>query len=160
MEDNAAMKCSIRNLVMVLTLAVVSAVSSGDEVERQMNVQQGPETVFDAAPEQIFPELAGSAATGQNGRVGNELVFWGYRLSDGREAYLVACAMLDQVDCLDRERRVCLTGSEVLARGTNQGIVRELSCRSIATVGAGDIRPGCSDTEAPHELAVSLLTCN
>lgn len=160
MEGDAAMKCSIRNLAMVFALAGLSAVSLSDEAERQMNVRQGPETVFDAAPEQIFTELAGATATGQNGRVGNELVFWGYRLGDGREAYLVACAMLDQVDCLERESRVCPAGSELLARGTSEGLVREVSCRSIATAGTGEIRPGCSDTEAPQELAVSLLTCN
>ena len=42
-------------------------------------MKQGPETVFDRPPAEILPALAGAKATGENGRVGPELVFWGYR---------------------------------------------------------------------------------
>jgi len=147
----------------IFGIAVIAAAipcsSSGEEPERQMNVEQGPESVFAEAPDQIFPELAGATATHENGRIGNELVFWGYRLEDASEVYLVACAMLDNIDCAAREDRVCLTESRVISRGTGQGLVREINCRSIATVAPGDIRPGCTDKEQSRALAVSLVTC-
>lgn len=153
----------MRNSLGIFGIAVIAAAipwsSSGQEPERQMNVEQGPESVFADAPDQIFAELADATATNENGRVGNELVFWEYRLADGREAYLVACAMVDDIDCAARERRVCLTESSVLARGTTPGLVREIKCRSIATVAPGDIRPGCTDRENSQALTVSLITC-
>ena len=146
-------------LLAVSVIAGAVSTASSQEPQRQMNVRQGPDSVFAEAPDQIFPELAGATPTDQNGRVGDEVVFWGYRLADGREAYLVACAMVRDVDCAARERRVCEDGSTVLARGTSPGLVRQVSCRSIATVGVGDIRPGCIDTEQTEELAVALMAC-
>jgi hypothetical protein len=145
--------------VIAAIAGAVPLLSSGEEAERQMNVQQGPDSVFAEAPSQIFPQLAGATATDENGRIGNELVFWGYRLADGREVYLVACAMVESIDCAARESRVCLTEAQVISRGTSQGLVREINCRSIATVAPGDIRPGCTDKEQSQELAVSLVTC-
>ncbi|HUF72847.1 MAG TPA: hypothetical protein VMR74_08115 [Gammaproteobacteria bacterium] len=154
------MKRPIRSFAVAAIAAAVSPATSGEELQRQMNVRQGPDSVFaQAAPGEIFPELAGATATGENGRVGNELVFWGYRLADGRDAYLVACAMIDAVDCAARENLVCEDGSTVLSRGTAPGLVRKVSCRSIATVGVGDTRPGCTDTEQTEELAVALMSC-
>jgi hypothetical protein len=61
-----------------------------DEHERQMNVRQGPDAVFDRPVGELLPILAGSRETGENGRVGNELVFWGFELADGRQAFLFA----------------------------------------------------------------------
>ena len=37
-----------------------------------MNVRQGPETVFEQPPAEIFPALVDANATGENGRVGSE----------------------------------------------------------------------------------------
>jgi hypothetical protein len=146
--------------ISLLAVAATSA-SSGwaEEPARQMNVRQGPDSVFAEPPGQIFPELVGATATNENGRIGNELVFWGYRLADGRDVFLVGCAIADNVDCGAREARVCQTDTQVMARGTSEGLVRELSCKSIATAGPGDIRPGCIDRERAQSLHVSLVTC-
>lgn len=154
------MKLAIEVLVVVAIAVAVSPLASGEEIERQMTVRQGPESVFSEAPAQIFAELAGAAATDQNGRVGNELVFWGYRLEDGREVFLIACAMIRDVNCAARENRVCENGSTVLSRSSSQGLVRQLRCTSVATVGVGDTRPGCTDTEKLLELALTLMNCH
>jgi len=153
------MKHPIRSLVFVGIAVIVSLPSLGQEARRQMNVLQGPDSVFAEALVQIFAELAGATATDENGRIGNELVFWSYQLTDDREVYLVACVMLDDVDCAERESRVCRTETRVISRSTSPGLVHELNCRSIATVGPGDIRPGCTDRERSQDLAVSLVTC-
>lgn len=153
------MRHSIRMMAAMAVAATASSAGLGEEAERQMNVRQGPASVFAEPPGQIFSELAGATATDENGRIGNELVFWGYRLADGREVYLVACAMIDTIDCAARESRVCQTESRVLSRGTSQGLVRQIECKSIATAAPGDIRPGCTDTERSQELAVALVTC-
>lgn len=153
------MRRSISVFAVLVIAAAGSSASLSEEVERQMNVRQGPDSVFSETPGQIFPELADATATDQNGRVGNELVFWGYRLADGREVYLVACAMIDEIDCAARESRVCETASRVLSRGASPGLVREINCKSIATAAPGDIRPGCTDTQQSQELAVTLMTC-
>ncbi len=140
-------------------LAWLPAGQAADEPERRMNVSQGPETVFAEPPGEIFAELADARATDENGRVGNELVFWGYRLADGRQAYLVACAMRDGVDCRAREGRVCPGVAQVLARTTNPGLVRNMRCSAVATAGAGDVNPGCAERESAEALDVSLLVC-
>ena len=64
---------------------------------------------------EILPELAGARATGVNGRVGNEFVFWGYQLDDGEQAWLYACALVDEVDCPQRRTEVCDEGFELLS---------------------------------------------
>ena len=76
------------NLTIVVILSVVFAVNnlhaeSRAIPERQMNVSQGPDSVFNTDVSEIMPRLKGATATNENGRVGNELVFWGYRLADG-----------------------------------------------------------------------------
>ena len=75
--------------------------------ERQMNVRQGPETVFDRPPAEILPALAGAKATGENGRVGSELVFWGYEQNDGRRVFFFACALRPDFDCATRVPAIC-----------------------------------------------------
>jgi hypothetical protein len=55
--------------------------------------------VFSEPIDTLLPELEGATATGENGRVGPELVFWGYRLGDGRPAFLFACAPREGVNC-------------------------------------------------------------
>lgn len=153
------MRLTIRLLAIAVAAAVSASSSWGNEPERQMNVRQGPDAVFAEPPDQIFSELAGATATNENGRIGNELVFWGYRLEDGRDVFLVGCAKTDNVDCAVREARVCQTETQVIARGTSDGLVRELNCKSIATVGPGDTHPGCTDQERSQSVHVSLVTC-
>jgi hypothetical protein len=142
------------------TLAVAASAVAADQATRQMSVDQGPDSVFSEPVDQVFSELRGAEATDENGRVGNELVFWGYRLADGRNVYLAACAMIENVDCEARKELVCPGAMQVIADKTQAGLVRRLHCESIAVVGVGDTRPGCSDTEALLELSVSLLQCD
>jgi hypothetical protein len=137
----------------------ILSAAAADRAKREMNVTQGPETIFPVPVEQIFPELEGATATGPNGRVGNELVFWEHRLRDGREAYLVACLISEEVDCAGREQKICPGPTVVLARTISPGRVREVKCTSIATVAPGDVLPGCTDRERSQELAVSLHQC-
>ena len=66
--------------ILALGILGLSFVARGaDELPaRTMGVTQGPETVFEQAPGDFIPELGGARPTGENGRVGYELVFWGY----------------------------------------------------------------------------------
>jgi len=146
-----------------LVAALLAAASSrAAEPERQTNMRQGPETVFDRPVSELFGELKGATATGDDGRVGNELVFWSYRLADGRSAYLYACAPTEGVDCAQRRLAVCPTGNAATLIRADEvsGKVRNLKCRSMAVAAAGDRRPGCKDSESESNLAIGLVQCN
>jgi hypothetical protein len=145
--------------ILLATFSLATDVAAGDDATREMSLREGPDSVFDVSVETLFPALEGAQATGRNGRVGNELVFWGYRLDDDRDVALVACAMLPDVDCTAREKKVCPGASELLARSTAQGLVRRRTCRAIALAAPGDVRPGCVDRNDRQELAISLLQC-
>jgi hypothetical protein len=144
---------------MMLSL-LASTLQAADTIERTMNVRQGPESVFDEPVTGLFAELDGARATGENGRVGYELVFWGYSLADRRNVFLFACAMLPDVDCEQRREAVCPTGGAVLARTQVVGKVRRLSCRSVSVDAPGTLRPGCVDTERDQPLDVGVVQCN
>lgn len=124
-----------------------------------MTVTGGPERVFDRPVADLLPELAGATATGENGRVGNELVFWGFRLADNRQANLFACALLENVDCESRLRAVCPAGGRELSRATQRGLIRELDCKAVSIVGTGDLTPNCEDRENTSDLLVGLMEC-
>lgn len=143
----------------IASLLVANVWTVAAPAEREMNVQQGPEAVFSVPVASIFPVLESAEATGQNGRVGDELVFWGYRLGDGREVELVACAEAADVDCAARERQVCASGMESLARTTAEGLVRRRHCTRVATVAPGELHPGCTDRDTHRDLVVSLVQC-
>ena len=99
-----------------------------------MNVRQGPDTVFDRPPADILPALAGAAATGENGRVGTELVFWGYRQPDGQRVFFFACAQRPGFDCAARVPAICPTSTTVLANGAQKPpaeLVREFLGRDF-----------------------------
>lgn len=149
----------LARLSAIAIVVMATGITVADEADREMNVQSGPETVFAVPVDAIFPELAAAEATNLNGRVGNELVFWGYRLADGRDVELVACATLRNVDCAEREARVCPGSIETLAQTTVAGLVRQRICRSVALAAPGDTRPGCHDRDSSEELAVSLIQC-
>jgi hypothetical protein len=127
--------------------------------ERTMNVRQGPETVFAQPVEQILPELVGARATDENGRVGGELVFWGYRLADGRPAFFFACAQLPDVDCGARVQLICPDRTTVLATSEASGAMLRRECRPVAFAAPGDTRPGCVDNVDTAPLQVGLVTC-
>jgi hypothetical protein len=127
--------------------------------ERQMNVRQGPETVFERPPAEIFLVLEGATVTGENGRVGSELVFWGYEQRDGRRVFLFACALAPDVDCATRVPAICPVTTTVLETREASGKTVQRSCRTIAVTGAGDARPGCDDRLENASLAVGLVSC-
>lgn len=127
---------------------------------RSMGVSKGPELVFDQPLESVMPALAGATPTGQNGRVGGELVFWSYRLQDGRDVLFHACAELPGVDCAARAQLVCPAGQPTtLHTGSISGEVRELQCRAIGQAAPGDLRPNCLDSEFSSELVLGLVSC-
>jgi hypothetical protein len=132
-----------------------------DYAKRTMGVTAGPELVFTRPVQQLLPVLNGARATSVNGRVGNELVFWGYQLENGDEAWLFACAPLDGVDCNARTRLICPAGNtRVVTQTSEDGMVRELDCQAVGQAGIGDLRPGCTDTQKLNPLLVGLAACN
>jgi hypothetical protein len=154
----------VLGLAVASLLGVVGATSAQEEPlppERRMDVTQKPDTVFTEPVERYVPELRGATPTNENGRVGGELVFWGYRLGDGRPVYMFACTPLGGVNCEERIQLICETRTEVLRTGTMEtGNVVRRSCRNVAFATPGDTRPGCNDnldTMAP--LTVGLVSC-
>jgi hypothetical protein len=124
-----------------------------------MGVRQGPETVFDQSVSQLLPELSGAIATKENGRVGNELVFWGYRLADGGRAFMFACAPLDNVDCAARAREICPTITYIVRSERANGDVTHRYCHNIVSTRQGDTEPGCTMTEQTADLDIGLARC-
>jgi hypothetical protein len=140
----------------VVALLLVAAASSQ---ERAMGVRQKPDAVFSQPVEALVPELAGATATDENGRVGAELVFWGYRLGDGRTAFLFACAPSEAVNCDERVQLICLDGTNVIRNSTADGTVTRRKCTNVGVAAPGELRPGCRDNEKAAPLAVGLVSC-
>jgi hypothetical protein len=149
---------NLKSAAVTLATALVLH-AAGQAQERQMGVRQTPDAVFTAPVDTVLPELAGATATGENGRVGGELVFWGYRLGDGRPVFMFACALVDEVNCDERVQRICVDRTEVLRNTTVGGEVTRRVCRNMAVVAPGDTRPGCVDNEQTTDLAVGLVSC-
>jgi hypothetical protein len=121
----------------------------------------GPERVFSRPVAEVVPLLEDARRAGPSGRVGSELVFWGYELAGNRPAFLVACAVLPGVDCTARAAQVCQSGRpEILFSQQDQGEVRYLNCQEVGIVAPGDLTPNCADTQEVQEVAVTLLSCN
>jgi hypothetical protein len=153
---------NMRSVLALATTALVAALGAAAQEpvpQRQMNVTQGPETVFDRPPAEILPSLAGATATGENGRIGTELVFWGYRRGDGRQVFFFACARRADVDCAARVPAICPAGTQVLETGEASGTAVRRVCRNIAVASPGDTRPGCQDRVESTTLDVGLVAC-
>lgn len=153
-----------RRTIIVLRLVALSFALSGatlaDAPKRQMNVAQGPETVFDQPVSQIVPQLTGAKLTGRNGRVGNEFVFWGYRLRDGTPAYFYACAAVEGVDCLARRELICTEPPvKVLSENLSMGQVQKLACKPICQVESPSAMPCCTGAQQSADLQVGLVSC-
>jgi len=148
-------------LAIAAALGAVLGTAAQEKIPaRQMNVRQGPETVFDRPPAEILPALEGAAATGENGRVGPELVFWGYEQRDGRRVFFFACAQQPELDCTARVPAICLTTTTVLAATEASGSAVRRSCRTYSVTAPGDLRPGCDDRlDGSASLAVGLVSC-
>lgn len=150
----------VTRIALVLGCAgAFCAASQEPTPERQMNVTQGPEVVFTRPATDILPALAGATATGENGRIGTELVFWGYRQADGRRVFFFACAPKPDFDCGERVLAVCPVATTVLATGEENGTVVRRTCRNVAVAVPGDLRPGCEDRVESVPMAVGLVSC-
>lgn len=150
---------SMRWLLTGLLISLM-AVDTAAAVERTLGVRQPPETVFDVPVETILPALEDATPTGENGRVGGELVFWGYRLENGREAYLFACALLEGVNCEERIDAICANGTTVLERLEHGGLIVQRRCRGVRFAAPGDLHPGCVSATSSSDLSVGLVSCN
>lgn len=156
----AALPVSATGVVLLLGACMSPPTPRDDPPARSMGVTKGPELVFEQPVESVMPALAGATPTGQNGRIGGELVFWSYRLQDSRDVLFVACAQLEGVDCAARTRLVCPAGEPVvLQSGSISGEVRKLECRAIAQAAPGDLRPNCADSEFSNPLVLELVSC-
>lgn len=151
----------MRSFVVVLSLCVAAGIAAQTDLPpREMTVRQGPDAVFDRPPAEIMPALAGAKATGENGRVGPELVFWGYELPDGRRVFFFACAVRAEFDCATRVPAICPATTTVLATSETSGTMVRRNCRNVAVIGPGDVRPGCEDrTEEAASMMVGLVSC-
>jgi hypothetical protein len=147
-------KCSLAALGVALSLCTAAHAQ-----ERSMGVTQKPDAVFSAPVATFLPELAGAAATGENGRVGGELVFWGYKLADGRPVFMFACAPVPTVNCEERVQRICVDRTNVLRNTTVGGDVTRRRCINVAVAQPSEGRPGCVQAERTADLAVGLVSC-
>jgi len=136
------------------------AITVAGAQERSMDVKQAPDSVFTSPVASLLPELAGATATGENGRVGNELVFWGYKLGNGRPAFLFACAPKADVNCDERVPMICISRTNVLSTGSANGNIVRRQCRNMTVAQIGDVRPGCIDKVENVPLSIGLVSCS
>lgn len=145
--------------ILVVFLGLVACSTPERLPPRSMGVSAGPDKVFDQSVDAIFPELAGAMPTGNNGRVGYEMVFWEYQLADGSNANLFTCVNQPEFNCEARLDRICPAGGQEMARTLSPGQVRELQCRAVGIVGPGELLPSCTEDENINELLVGLMAC-
>jgi hypothetical protein len=148
----------MRSAIFVFATLAAGLAVAADSLVREMNVRQGPETVFSTSPGEIFPALAGASRTKEAGRVGNEMVFWGYQQKGGARLFLFACAETADVDCQQRVHAVC-PNVKVLEMQTASGNVVRRSCHFVSSSGPGEVRPGCDDHTEMAPLSIGLLSC-
>jgi hypothetical protein len=122
------------------------------------SISQGPESVFDQPLADIFPDLSGAARTDESGRRGAELVYWGFRLADGKSVMFYACAPGAGVDCGDRGASICRNTGRVLKTATASGKITRKSCTRLCDVTMG--KSCCTTEETPATLAVGLVECS
>ena len=146
-------------LITAISLLLLPALVSAAEPRREMNVWQGPETVFDQPVSSIIPALEGATPTKQNGRVGNEFVFWGYKLADGARANFYACAAVAGVDCMARREKICTKSMTVLSENMSMGQVQKLNCRVLCLADSPAAIPCCSSAQENSDLQVGLVSC-
>ena len=144
-------------IVSAILVAAIAAAAGAQE--RKMDVKQPPGAVFAEPVASLLPELAGATATGENGRVGNELVFWGYKLGNGHPAFLFACMPKADVNCDERVPMICLARTNVLTTGSANGNVVRRQCHLLSAAQIGDVRPGCVDKLENVPLSIGLVSC-
>ena len=147
-------------LLLALSLVACGTFVVPEKVPpRTMGVNLGPDSVFAQPVAEIVPELQGAEPTGINGRLGPEMVFWGFNLSDGTRAELFACAVHDDINCEARVRAICPARGEELTRTVLPGLVTHLNCRPVGLAAPGDLRPNCDEYERTDDLLVGLMQC-
>ncbi|MFZ1990823.1 MAG: hypothetical protein WAW96_13760, partial [Alphaproteobacteria bacterium] len=137
-----------KNLVRLVALSfVLPAVAFSAELKREMTVYEGPEKVFSQPVGEIEPALQGAKPTGRNGRVGNEFVFWGYRLASRKAAFLYACLPATGVDCTARRALICDRDLTVISEHEARGSVQKLDCQPVCEARVVSSRPCCTGGE-------------
>lgn len=151
-----------RSIVVIVPAIICGAAVPGAALAQQEHepVRQGPDAVFEQPVDSVFDALVDAEATGRNARIGNEFVYWGYELADGRNVFLFACAPLEDVDCEARRAAICPAGGTLIARSEVIGRVRRVHCESIGVAAPGELRPGCSDQEIENPLDAGIVQCN
>lgn len=150
---------TIKLIRLVALSLALPAVAFSAEPKREMNVRQGPEKVFSQPVAEIEPALQGAKPTGRNGRIGNEFVFWGYRLTNGKSAYLYACVPVTGVDCLARRALICDRELTVISEHDARGAVQRLDCKPICRP-EQSATPCCTGTEVQLGLVTGVVSCS
>ena len=159
------MKASLSMLLYLCGIFAVTYLPAATKAQtnaipkRTMNVTRGPETVFTADVTGILPGLKGAVATRENGRVGNELVFWGYRLANGDPAYLYACAPVEGVDCVRRRQMICPVETHVISQTDQSGQISHFQCKALCGVHGIEVLACCQELMQQHSLMVGLVKC-
>ncbi len=148
-----------RTLTIVLVFLCTACVPIERIPNRTMGVSNGPDMVFQQPVSELVPQLVGATATGNNGRVGNELVFWEYQLVQGNKANFYACIVNEEVNCEARVPAICPAGGDESGRRVVPGNVRHLDCKAIGIAATGELRPNCEDKEIVDALQVGLMQC-
>ena len=149
----------------VFSASLLAQTETGNRAEpkpppqRSMNVSQGPDTVFDTDVANIIPQLKGAVATRENGRIGNEMVFWGYRLANGDQAYMYACAPLKDVDCIMRRQMICPVETRLIAESNQSGQISHFKCSAVCNANAPTVLPCCKELMEQNTLMVGLVGC-
>lgn len=149
--------------VALLLASMVLTACTATPIERvpprSMNINAGPEKVFARPVPEFMPQLAGAELTSVNGRVGNELVFWEYRLNDNRRLTLFTCLPDEDVNCSSRITAICPNGGEEVVRQEEAGLVRQMYCVPVGNAHVGELYPNCQVNEKPLPLLVGLTQC-
>jgi hypothetical protein len=147
-----------RVLCVIAFVLALPATAISDALKREMTVREGPERVFSQPVSEIEPALQGAKPTGRNGRVGNEFVFWGYRLASGKAAFLYACLPATGVDCTARRALICDRELNVISEHEARGSVQKLDCQPICKPQESP-RPCCTGSEVQLGLVTGVVSC-
>jgi hypothetical protein len=147
-------------LISVLAACQSSGNPRDERVTRTLTNVGDPDRVFTRPVSEVVPELQQAALSSERGRVGNELVFWGYDLPAGERRWLYACAVLPNIDCEARAALVCPAGPQtVLVQREEPGAVRRMNCGPVGLAAPGELRPHCTDYTETRPVMLGVLSC-
>ena len=123
----------MNKLVVLLSLCCALGAAGQEETpEREMTSGKARSRSSTGRRPRSCRRLAGAKATGENGRVGPELVFWGYEQADGRRVFFFACAQRPDFDCATRVPAICPATTTVLETRETSGTLVRRNCRNVA----------------------------